>query len=236
MSKRISSSKKGFTIIEILIVVTLMAFLATAAIGQSLNAQREFMFLDTFKQTLNKIREARIYAVTNFTIEDESGTGSIIPKYFGSWIKKDGIDYVIQSAAMLEDGTLSCMGNPYKVSGSNYEMDIVQIDKLGTDGEVKNELETCAGVTNDKCDGGTPPIGCNFFAFYEPPYADFFAKGVVPTYYAKDTDGKIKGSIVLKIQDKQKNNLTRYIVIFQGSGVAEGFYQPSAEEFAKKLQ
>lgn len=242
MSKKISSSKKGFTLIEILIVITLMAFLSTAAIGQSLNAQREFAFLDTFKQVLAKVREPRLYAVTNFTIPvpPAEGTGLIIPEIFGVVIDKSNTDgtqnpnhYVIK----VGGGSLNGGEDPYfigkqlEIDSSKYELDVVNIESYQAGPDPFPTVDEIGSTTNCSEEGS----GCSVLAIYEPPYADFMAMGNLPAYYDLGENGVINESIVIKLMDRQKTNLTRYIVIFQGSGVAEGFYAPSASKFVEKI-
>lgn len=61
---------KGFTLVEIIIVIALMAFLAIAAIGRTISAQREFAFLENYRQVMSQLRQPRLQAVTNLAVRN----------------------------------------------------------------------------------------------------------------------------------------------------------------------
>ncbi|MDD3862037.1 MAG: prepilin-type N-terminal cleavage/methylation domain-containing protein [Candidatus Gracilibacteria bacterium] len=81
-------SKKGFTLFEILLVIAIMAIIAIAALTSTVNTQKQFVFVNTHKELLAKIREARLYNVTQKSVELGGSLGLGIPSAYGvniSW-------------------------------------------------------------------------------------------------------------------------------------------------------
>lgn len=57
-------NKKGFTLIEIILVVTIMALLSIAALSSSVTIQKYYLFKNDFTQVLTEVQQARLYAIT----------------------------------------------------------------------------------------------------------------------------------------------------------------------------
>lgn len=63
------SKKKGFTLIEILLVFALIAILGTAAVSNFLSSTRTFNFLGKYEEVVAAIRNVRTFAVANKQME-----------------------------------------------------------------------------------------------------------------------------------------------------------------------
>lgn len=68
--------KKGFTLIEILLIITLLGILGVAALSSYINSSKTFNFLANYKSVMSVVRTARSYAITN-----KRSTGVDIPRY-----------------------------------------------------------------------------------------------------------------------------------------------------------
>ncbi|MFH1218618.1 MAG: prepilin-type N-terminal cleavage/methylation domain-containing protein, partial [Candidatus Peregrinibacteria bacterium] len=58
-------NNKGFTLVEVLIIILLLGFLGVAAIGSYVSSTKTFSFLGQYKGIMSSIRSARSYAITN---------------------------------------------------------------------------------------------------------------------------------------------------------------------------
>lgn len=65
-----SKHKKGFTLVEILLVVFMIGLLATTAIGSYINSTETFGYIGAYKDVLSTFKTARAYAITNKKIDD----------------------------------------------------------------------------------------------------------------------------------------------------------------------
>jgi len=81
--KLIFKNNKGFTLVEILIVLTLLVFLGTIVMGSYVNANTKYQFVSNYKKAISTLRTGRLYAVTNRGINDLEFThyGVFINKY-----------------------------------------------------------------------------------------------------------------------------------------------------------
>ncbi len=58
-------NKKGFTLIEILLIIVLVGMLATAAFSTFFDTSKSFTFISEYKPIISTLRKARSYAITN---------------------------------------------------------------------------------------------------------------------------------------------------------------------------
>lgn len=79
------SSKKGFTLIELILVILLMGLMATAAFTSYYSSQQEMKFLGAVKDTANIIRELRSYALSNKMITSDGE--QVVPKKYGIYVQ-----------------------------------------------------------------------------------------------------------------------------------------------------
>lgn len=83
-----TSKTCGFTLIEILLVVALIAILAVAALSGLMKSQDQFKFKGTVKDMANILREVRNDALSNKLVTVE--TTPTIPMQYGAYIDTTG--------------------------------------------------------------------------------------------------------------------------------------------------
>lgn len=77
----------GYTLIELLIVIGIVAVLAVAALTGIIKSQAQFQFRGVVKETTNIIREARSYALANKTVANpDDPSDMIVPHLYGAHI------------------------------------------------------------------------------------------------------------------------------------------------------
>lgn len=200
-------SKKGFTLFEILLVITIMAILAVAALTSTINAQRQFVFINNFKEILSKVREARMYAVTQKAVNLGGGEEGIPPSY-GVYIKNESGQLVVRVFADLATSTLQngydsagdvVFGQPYSLDATKYTLTV--------DNETA-ENNSHLSINN----------GDTLTLLYSPTEIKVVAVG-------KKTDASsvlFSGShITLTLTDTKDPLLTKNITLFLRSGIAE---------------
>lgn len=201
------TSKKGFTLIEILLVITVMVIIAIAALTSTVNTQKQFVFINTFKELLGKVREARLYAVTQRTVD--FGEGETIPPVYGVYIKKnsgnfevkifaDNPDAGTQNEYDAEDGEI---GQTLKLDATKYNLE-AKYNNAGV-------ISAIAGVDI--------PNDNSLTLLYQPNEIKITATG-------KNAVGNVMISepyIYLTLTDKNQPTLSKNIAIFLRSGIAE---------------
>lgn len=80
-------NKKGFTLIEILLVVFLIGLLATIAISSYTNSTENFTFVSAHQDVMSTLRNARSYAMTN----KEGAAGVGVPDRYGVCVSNNSI-------------------------------------------------------------------------------------------------------------------------------------------------
>lgn len=202
-------SKKGFTLFEILIVITIMAIISIAAMTSSIKTQRQFVFINTFKELLMKVREARLYNVAQKSV-DLDGSGALtdmgVPSAYGVYITKEGSgEIVVRVFADLADtgnqneydNTDVTIGNTYSLDSEKYTLEV--LDKSNSPLVELNTVETSLTL------------------LYPPGEIKITAS------YKKDEDTSIMIQdpyMYLSIKDENLQ-ITKNISIFLRSGIAE---------------
>lgn len=87
-------NKKGFTLIEIMIVILVMGILAVAAITSYVNSTDTFSFISGYKQVIASLRTARSYALTN------KETNGVIPDRYVVEINTDSVKTYADTGAI----------------------------------------------------------------------------------------------------------------------------------------
>lgn len=207
-------SKKGFTLFEILIVITIMAIISIAAMTSSINTQRQFVFINTFKELLMKVREARLYTVTQKSV-DLVGAGNLedmgIPSAYGIHIQSDGSNIVTTVFADLaatgnqnkfDQDSDVIIGAPYSLDAEKYTLTLGNVSAAPVDlTDISKSLTLLY-----------PPGEIKVIASY------FDGANQIPI---------TNSSIDLALQDNQSPDLTKNIFIFLRSGIAEDYVNPS---------
>jgi len=206
MSK-IKQTQKGFTLVEILIVIALMAILAMAALMSSYKTQRYFAFLNTYKEVFQNLRLPRTYSVTNKTIS--FGSEGKIPAAYSVELK---------DANPLTKYTVTVFGdNPDAGTINQYDANDVVI---GIPYEIpadRFEIKSC-----------DQSMTCSAFSNLTISYIPNEMKVMISPL----TTEKF---IILRLRDKIYD-IGKYIVIFTKSGIVEaiepeqyGIIQPNAQ-------
>ncbi len=68
--KSLSKNNKGFTLIEVLVVIFLLVSLGTVAINSYIRADASYQFVSNYKNAISTLRTGRLYAFTNHEIAD----------------------------------------------------------------------------------------------------------------------------------------------------------------------
>lgn len=130
-------NKKGFTLVEILLVFALIAIIGTAAISNAISSSQTFSFLNNYKETMNSIRVARSYAITNVFTPPEGVVDPVL----------DSTRYGV----MVESSKLSVFADvgetPYKLDTSASGVKDVFLDLLTVDLGAKYTLSVDSPLT-----------------------------------------------------------------------------------------
>lgn len=204
-------SKKGFTLIEVLLVITIMAIISIAALTSTVTIQKQFVFINTFKESLSKIREARLYAVTQKAVNLGGGKMGI-PSSYGVLISVTGGKIEIKVFADLANSTTPngydakdiLFGSPYILDPEKYQLVV-----LADQSPVEDPLSM---PDNFEISGNNsltllyPPSGIKVEAIGK--------KDEKPTSFPDP-------AILLKLTDKSNTKLVKTMSIFIRSGIAE---------------
>ncbi len=199
-----TSSPRGFTLLELIIVVAIMAILATAGLVSGIRVQQQFSFLAEFKQVQSILRQPRIHAITQLGVPDSTDqdgdtneTESYIPPAYGAHIAGDTITIFADLAGNDSPGFYKTLSP----SQSGRDADLASY----TISNPKYALKIYDGSYTDIS---------SLDLLYSPPYADFAAsEGASHTTITDST-------IILALVDTQ-NSFARYFVIFTKSGLIE---------------
>src|SRR3989339_1489548 len=85
--------KKGFTLIEILIVVAIIAFVSTISMTYMVTAQKQFRYVSFYNKVVMATRLARVYAATDYTLFADTNNN---PSAFCVRITKNEVDVFVQ--------------------------------------------------------------------------------------------------------------------------------------------
>lgn len=200
----------GFTLIEILLVITVIGILSVAALSSYLNSTQTFAFISAYKDIVAILREPRSYAVASQTV------GGVAVQRFGVKIAPDngaGIDFTV----FADNGA-----KPFELDGD------------GSDGSDKiystKEIDTLSGnpakpyvFTKDLTVSTMANTNISFpiYLFYET------GTGNLIVYGKQGTNEKYLFSAAemryLSFIFWQKGtSFSKYITVFQTSGIAEG--------------
>ncbi|MBU1151484.1 prepilin-type N-terminal cleavage/methylation domain-containing protein [Patescibacteria group bacterium] len=216
-----STPKKGFTLIEIMIVVTLLALLSIIAMGSIINARKLFSFWGVYKKSIYTMQRTRLYAGTSHLVNGE------IPEFYALQVNKSRIFIY---------GEIEGSSNPYLY---DPETDVLigtiaylnNCDPLELNPQVSSfceEREKNYSISL-KEDNGYTTLGENenYLTFHYSPNSAELLSHYVRT--AQDvTQISDTPYIILKIQDDtEPAQFASYIVFYTKSGVIEGFDQTS---------
>jgi prepilin-type N-terminal cleavage/methylation domain-containing protein len=206
--------KRGFTLIEILLVVFIMAMLAIVAMTSIIRAQKTFTFLNTYQEIKATLRIPRSYAATSRRV---GGDNKIAPAYSAKIFQ----DQIILFADMENpDGTPLEYDEP-DLNGDEIDYLLAPIYLLNSGESQRYALEGLDNYPLSTEEDDDQYITLN----YEPNAIKFQAT------YHRDFGEVSKAVedpyIVLRLTDQQDPNMKRYLVIFTKTGLVEGFTRVS---------
>lgn len=192
-------NKKGFTLIEILIVVMIFAVIATLALSTYVKSTGTFDFLSNYKNVLSSLRTARVYALTN------REAGGTIPNRYGVQITETGV------IVFAETGP----------TAFTYEPQAPDLAEGAYDELVKNFDLAAANYRIEAFDSNFPAPGSNLtlplLIFYE------IGSGELTVFQNPDEVPKNEHKyIVIKVYDNN-SDLERHIRLFLVSGLPEEY-------------
>ena len=95
--------RKGYTLIELIIVMAIVVFLLSVGLGGMINSQRQLTFLTAYERVLQTVRDARSLALAgkampDYTDYDQDGlkdTDLVTPANYGVHFDKDNKEIVM---------------------------------------------------------------------------------------------------------------------------------------------
>lgn len=118
-------SKKGFTLVEVLLIVLVIGLFGTIAVTNYINSTGTFNFISGYKSVMSSLQTARSYSLTNKQISDE------MPERFGVEISEDSI------IAFADDGLVDLTFEPEEdsiVKSFDFSETDYQISASDSDG------------------------------------------------------------------------------------------------------
>jgi prepilin-type N-terminal cleavage/methylation domain-containing protein len=199
---------KGFTLVEILLVIFLIGILATAAITTYINSTTTFKFLANYQQVTSALRTARSNAMSNKQI------GGVMPNRYGVCISATNVttfadtgDKEFKFDLKVQDA--GCFSNDiFATSGTNEDTKIQ--DKsfdLKTQGYAMKIIEAA----------GIKEINLPVLIFYESGSGNLTA---IDGKNAK-IDKALNKYFSVSVEQIAGSLPARYIRVYQVSGLAE---------------
>lgn len=186
-------NKKGFTLIEVLLIIALLGILGTAAVSSYLDSTKTFTFFERYQSVISSVRAARSEAITNKQVY--VGGNLVKPDNYGVSIAKNGKEYEINVFADTGD-------KPFEFDAKDVVRRVVKISE-----------PYIIKVENNKNASLEFPLEL----FYETGTGKLMS-------YSKGALLGTKGNkyLLMKFSDSDKH-LSKFIVVFQVSGLAEEF-------------
>lgn len=207
-------NKKGFTLIEILMVIFLISIMAVAALGSYINSTDNFKFLAAFGQVKSALSTARSYAMTN------KQQNNILPKRYGLCISATKIitfadtgDNEMQfdlTAADNSKGGAGKSGECNSPSANNFAVAKTNSDTIIAD---KTFDFVAGGYSMTLTDDGKSPLTAPLLVFYES------GSGALTIVNANNTKSTSK-YVAIKLTSKD-GKFTKFLKIYQLSGLME---------------
>ncbi len=198
-----SRNNRGFTLIEILIVVFLLVSLGAVAINSYVNADKSYQFISNYKNALSTLRTGRLYAFTNHEIE------GLDFDHYGVYID----EYCIVLFADSGSSKFKFDPDPSEELGENC-VGIVEVSPANLSPQYDHIIQTKKFIFDKmnykfNIDDSTMPMAI----FYE------LSSGKVEIYDNNGTAIDVK-SLKIKLSD-ETNNLSKSISFFKYSGLSE---------------
>lgn len=201
-------NKKGFTLVEVILMILLIGILLTSALTSYFSSAKTFNFLEAYKSVMTPIRTARGYALAN-------KDGATIQKY-GVRLKEDCVSFM-----QLEAGD-----DPFELE--NHDCKGYTEDEKATFPTFLNHEMTIDFGGDEDYEIALPDEyeeELNLYLLYETgsgnltAYHDVSAGDGNQTLVSKTSEeGK---DVWISVSDANDPDLEQYIVILTVSGLAE---------------
>ncbi len=200
-----SRNNRGFTLIEILIVVFLLVSLGAVAINSYVNADKSYQFISNYKNAISTLRTGRLYAFTNHEIE------GLDFDHYGVYINEHCVFLFADSGSSKSIFD----PDPSEELGENCVV-IVEVSPENPSPQYDHIIQTKKFIFDKmnykfNIDGSTMPMAI----FYE------LSSGKVEIY---DNNGTAISPDVKSLEitlSDETNNLSKSISFFKYSGLSE---------------
>lgn len=194
--------EKGFTLVELLLVVFMIGILGTLAISSYISTVGGFGFISKQKEITAAIRDARNLAVTDKDMSETCGNGEgakvVTAERYGASIQDDGIVFF---ADVSPDNTFSL---------GSCDMIMKEIDLSGTDYELSVVTQA-----------GAQALEFPVSILYERGSGDFSVREESSDAGANTLISKEQHNyIAIKLENTEEDQQA-YVLIFQVSGLPE---------------
>ncbi len=192
--------KKGFTMVELLIVIFLVAILAVTASSSYFNSTKNFQFLEGSKKIMSAIKAGRSYAITN------QETNGKVPERYGIKIESQ------KTTLFADDGT------------TDFAFDLGAGDPAqGADSLIETKVYDFNGTPYqiEAFDSGNNALTMPIILFYESGSSDLTTKYDIDG--ANSTLSKSVDKFLYLKYLETGTDRVRYIVVFQISGLPEEY-------------
>ncbi len=219
ISHSVGFKKKGFTLIEVILVVTVLAIVAVGGFYSYTGIIRSFGFLSDYKSVIGVIQDARSYAIGNKQIQSEVGGKLItyVPDRYGVQITSQTLNSPLPSeVSFFAEGPASTA--PYQKDTGDTEV----VSKI-TLSDYQFSFCELPSINLNCGQAGAVPLA--------PPLQIFFESGTGEVSIYKGSGAsyaKIDKNTAILFSKKGTLDpaLKKYIAIFKISGLAEEFNYP----------
>lgn len=219
-------NRKGFTLIEILLVVLFVAVLGTVAVSTYMNSTKNFTFLSGFKNVMSVVRTARSYAITNNDI------GGVKPPRYGVYLNSKCVllfaDWGDDAFKLeLPSGDSGC-ATPTSSTPTKYDEIVKQFSLADSPFELDFLNSQASPVTVSARVPVPPTTGTSF----TPPLQLFYditsGKVTLMDSNGDVIDKREEKYVAIRLHEGTTNGTQKFIVLFQISGLPEQFDEISS--------
>ena len=196
----------GFTLIEILLVITVIGILSVAALSSYLNSTRTFAFVSAYKDIVAILREPRSYAVASQTVDSKP-----VQRFGVKILPGAGDDFIV----FADDGDIANGGKAFEFDNKDTKYSTKDIDTLS--GDPSSPYVFAKDGTVQSMSSIDFPI----YLFYET------GTGKLAVYAKKGSSQTLISASEMRYLSfnfsQTATSFIKYITVFQTSGIAEGF-------------
>lgn len=190
----ILKNKSGFTLVELLIVVSMLAIVSFAIAASIIDSNKNLSFNSAYSSTLSTLRSARSFAVTNKQVD-------------GSTIERLGVEIASDHVTLFDDNGTGA----YELDGDDTIIDLQTAD---CDQSGQTLCFSDYSIEIDAESGLTLPV----YLFYETGSAQVSVFDE-PGVFLDKTTVKCVAFLLAEVDGEWE----KYMVLFLVSGIVEAF-------------